>query len=57
VMMRDGVMAAGSRGDPAVAGETFLNGVEGMLQVFSVDGVFQLHPPPTGQPSRGTRRR
>ena len=31
VMLRDGVMAASCLGDPVVAGETFLNGVEGLL--------------------------
>jgi AcrR family transcriptional regulator len=42
VMLRDGVMAAGYLGDPVVAGETFLRGIEGMLQVHAVDGMLQL---------------
>jgi len=33
VMLRDGVMAAGCLGDPDVAGETFLSGVEGLIEV------------------------
>lgn len=42
VMLRDGVMAAGYLGDPIVAGETFLRGIEGMLQVHDVDGMLQV---------------
>jgi AcrR family transcriptional regulator len=33
VMLRDGVMAAGCLGNPGVAGETFLSGVEGLIEV------------------------
>lgn len=43
VMLRDGVMAAGCLGDPIAAGETFLNGVEGLLRVRTVDGVLRVH--------------
>jgi AcrR family transcriptional regulator len=44
VMLRDGVMAAGYLGDPMLAGETFLRGVEGLLQVHEIDGVLRIHP-------------
>jgi AcrR family transcriptional regulator len=43
VMLRDGVMAAGCLGDPIVAGNTFLRGIEGMLQVHEIDGVLRVH--------------
>jgi AcrR family transcriptional regulator len=43
VMMRDGAMAAGYLGDPTLAGETFLTGIEGLLRVRSIDGVLQVH--------------
>jgi AcrR family transcriptional regulator len=36
VMLRDGVMAAGCLGDPVIAGETFLHGVEGLLRVHAL---------------------
>ena len=39
-MLRDGVMAAGYLGDPIVAGETFLSGIDGLLQLHTVDGVL-----------------
>jgi AcrR family transcriptional regulator len=45
VMLRDGVMAAGCLGDPVAAGETFLNGVDGLLRVRTVDGVLRVHTP------------
>jgi AcrR family transcriptional regulator len=35
VMMRDGAMAAGCLLDPTMIGETFLRGVEGLLQVYA----------------------
>lgn len=35
VMMRDGAMAAGCLFDPALIGETFLRGVEGLLRVHA----------------------
>lgn len=41
VMLRDGVMAAGYLGDPIVAGETFRRGVDGLLQLHTVDGWLQ----------------
>ncbi|WP_405970663.1 TetR/AcrR family transcriptional regulator [Streptomyces sp. NBC_00988] len=47
VMMRDGAMAAGYLGDPIVTGETFLNSIEGLLQVRAVDGVRFLLPTET----------
>lgn len=38
VMLRDGAMSAGCLADPAVVGETFLRGVEGLLGYRSRDG-------------------
>ncbi|AGZ40880.1 TetR/AcrR family transcriptional regulator [Actinoplanes friuliensis] len=35
VMMRDGAMAAGCLLDPTMVGDTFLQGVEGLLQVYA----------------------
>ena len=36
VMLRDGVMAAGCLGDPIVAGDTFLRGINGLLKALAV---------------------
>jgi AcrR family transcriptional regulator len=36
VMLRDGVMAAGCLGDPVVAGDTFLRGINGLLKALAV---------------------
>ncbi|GAA3416676.1 TetR/AcrR family transcriptional regulator [Streptosporangium vulgare] len=44
VMMRDGAMAAGCLFDPALICETFLRGVEGLLQVHAATGA----PGPAG---------
>jgi hypothetical protein len=38
VMMRDGAMAAGCLFDPALVCETFLHGVERLLQVHAATG-------------------
>jgi hypothetical protein len=35
VMLRDGVMSAGCLGDPVLAGETFLLGVEGLIKLYT----------------------
>ncbi|WP_327290299.1 TetR/AcrR family transcriptional regulator [Streptomyces sp. NBC_01198] len=35
VMLRDGAMSAGYLGDPVVAGETLLRGIEGLLRVLT----------------------
>jgi AcrR family transcriptional regulator len=43
VMLRDGVMTAGCLGDPNVAGETFLRGIEAMLRVYADAGVLEVH--------------
>lgn len=39
VMLRDGAMAAGCLADPALVGETFLRGVEGLLAFRSRSGA------------------
>lgn len=35
VMLRDGVMSSGCLGDPLIAGETFLRGIDGLLRVHA----------------------
>ncbi|MCK2218449.1 TetR/AcrR family transcriptional regulator [Actinomadura sp. ATCC 31491] len=41
VMLRDGAMAAGCLFDPALVGETFLRGVDGLLQAHAATGRAQ----------------
>ncbi|MFJ9348278.1 TetR/AcrR family transcriptional regulator [Streptomyces sp. NPDC101237] len=38
VMLRDGAMSAGYLGDPVLAGETLLRGIEGLLRVHTARG-------------------
>jgi AcrR family transcriptional regulator len=35
VMLRDGVMAAGCLGDPIEAGDTFIRGIEGLIEIHT----------------------
>jgi AcrR family transcriptional regulator len=35
VMLRDGVMSSGCLGDPLIAGETFLRGIDGLLRIHA----------------------
>ena len=39
VMLRDGAMSAGYLGDPVLAGETLLRGIEGLLRVHTARGL------------------
>ncbi|MGW6603395.1 TetR/AcrR family transcriptional regulator [Streptomyces sp. NPDC055036] len=38
VMLRDGAMSAGYLGDPVLAGETLLRGIEGLLRIHTARG-------------------
>jgi hypothetical protein len=38
VMIRDGAMSAGYLGDPVLAGETLLRGIEGLLRIHAARG-------------------
>ncbi|MCI3221281.1 TetR/AcrR family transcriptional regulator [Streptomyces sp. NP-1717] len=39
VMLRDGAMSAGYLGDPVLAGETLLRGIDGLLRIHAARGV------------------
>ncbi|MEU8712000.1 MULTISPECIES: TetR/AcrR family transcriptional regulator [unclassified Streptomyces] len=41
VMLRDGAMSAGYLGDPVLAGETLLRGIEGLLRIHAARGGDQ----------------
>ncbi|MFF3748839.1 TetR/AcrR family transcriptional regulator [Streptomyces sp. NPDC002018] len=55
VMLRDGAMSAGYLGDPVLAGETLLRGIEGLLRVHTAGGLDESAAPAPGQaPSAAT---
>ncbi|MFB7312077.1 TetR/AcrR family transcriptional regulator [Streptomyces sp. NPDC056192] len=55
VMLRDGAMSAGYLGDPVLAGETLLRGIEGLLRVHAARGLDEGAAPAPGQaPSAAT---
>lgn len=51
VMLRDGAMSAGYLGDPVLAGETLLRGIDGLLRIHTAR-AREAHPiaPPTPIP-------
>ncbi|WP_030932024.1 TetR/AcrR family transcriptional regulator [Streptomyces sp. NRRL B-24720] len=50
VMLRDGAMSAGYLGDPVLAGETLLRGIEGLLRVHAARGLDEgAAPAPDAQ--------
>lgn len=49
VMLRDGAMSAGYLGDPVLAGETLLRGIEGLLRIHAARG---LDEPTAAAPDR-----
>ncbi|MGW4914260.1 TetR/AcrR family transcriptional regulator [Streptomyces sp. NPDC004270] len=51
VMLRDGAMSAGYLGDPVLAGETLLRGIEGLLRVHTARGLDEGAAPAPGQAS------
>ncbi|MFD5625689.1 TetR/AcrR family transcriptional regulator [Streptomyces sp. NPDC127072] len=51
VMLRDGAMSAGYLGDPVLAGETLLRGIEGLLRVHTARGLDEgVTPAPDQAP-------
>ena len=55
VMLRDGAMSAGYLGDPVLAGETFLRGIEGLLRIHTARGLDERAASVPGQaPSAAT---
>ncbi|MFE7790049.1 TetR/AcrR family transcriptional regulator [Streptomyces sp. NPDC057460] len=55
VMLRDGAMSAGYLGDPVLAGETLLRGIEGLLRVHTARGLDEgAAPAPNQAPSAAT---
>lgn len=44
VMLRDGAMSAGYLGDPVLAGETLLRGIDGLLRIHAARGVDERAP-------------
>ncbi|MFJ4834499.1 TetR/AcrR family transcriptional regulator [Streptomyces sp. NPDC088747] len=52
VMLRDGAMSAGYLGDPVLAGETLLRGIDGLLRVHTARGLDEgVTPAPDQAPS------
>ncbi|MGD1216881.1 TetR/AcrR family transcriptional regulator [Streptomyces krungchingensis] len=49
-MLRDGAMSAGYLGDPVLAGETLLRGIDGLLRIHTARGLDERASAP-GQPS------
>lgn len=41
VMLRDGAMSAGYLGDPVLAGETLMRGIEGLLRIHAARGLAE----------------
>ncbi|MGY5010557.1 TetR/AcrR family transcriptional regulator [Streptomyces sp. 900105755] len=51
VMLRDGAMSAGYLGDPVMAGETLLRGIEGLLRIHAARGQDEGTASASGQVS------
>ncbi|MFE9093254.1 TetR/AcrR family transcriptional regulator [Streptomyces sp. NPDC007264] len=51
VMLRDGAMSAGYLGDPVLAGETLLRGIEGLLRIHAARGLDERAASAPGRPS------
>jgi AcrR family transcriptional regulator len=51
VMLRDGAMSAGYLGDPVLAGETLLRGIEGLLRIHAARGLDEPAASAPGQAS------
>ncbi|QFZ72105.1 TetR family transcriptional regulator [Streptomyces fagopyri] len=54
VMLRDGAMSAGYLGDPVLAGETLLRGVEGLLRIHTARGLDERSPSAPGEETSAT---
>lgn len=50
VMLRDGAMSAGYLGDPVLAGETLLRGIEGLLRIHAARGGDERAASEAGRP-------
>ncbi|MEU1202601.1 TetR/AcrR family transcriptional regulator [Streptomyces sp. NPDC005813] len=48
-MLRDGAMSAGYLGDPVLAGETLLRGIEGLLRIHAARGLDERAASEPGQ--------
>ncbi|WP_046732782.1 TetR/AcrR family transcriptional regulator [Streptomyces humi] len=56
VMLRDGAMSAGYLGDPLLAGETLLRGIEGLLRIHTARGLDERAASAPGQaPATATK--
>ncbi|MEV7996159.1 TetR/AcrR family transcriptional regulator [Streptomyces sp. NPDC086077] len=56
VMLRDGAMSAGYLGDPVLAGETLLRGIEGLLRIHTARGLDErAASTPDQKPAVGTK--
>ncbi|WP_019069001.1 TetR/AcrR family transcriptional regulator [Streptomyces hokutonensis] len=51
VMLRDGAMSAGYLGDPVLAGETLLRGIDGLLRIHTARGLDEHAASASGQAS------
>ncbi|MFD3920509.1 TetR/AcrR family transcriptional regulator [Streptomyces sp. NPDC058595] len=54
VMLRDGAMSAGYLGDPVLAGETLLRGIDGLLRIHAARGVDERADAPVQESSATT---
>ncbi|MGV9852131.1 TetR/AcrR family transcriptional regulator [Streptomyces sp. NPDC003442] len=55
VMLRDGAMSAGYLGDPVLAGETLLRGIDGLLRIHTARGLDEgAAPAPDQAPPAAT---
>jgi AcrR family transcriptional regulator len=54
VMLRDGAMSAGYLGDPVLAGETLLRGIDGLLRIHTARGLDEHAASAPGQASSAT---
>lgn len=53
VMLRDGAMSAGYLGDPVLAGETLLRGIDGLLRIHAARGGGDAPAPSAPAPVSG----
>ncbi|WP_052397820.1 TetR/AcrR family transcriptional regulator [Streptomyces sp. NRRL F-5123] len=53
VMLRDGAMSAGYLGDPVLAGETLLRGIDGLLRIHAARGADEPPTPSAPAPVSG----
>lgn len=56
VMLRDGAMSAGYLGDPVLAGETLLRGIDGLLRIHTARGLDERAASAPGETSSATTK-